>query len=178
MDEHAPQADGELDEIREPLASASTATVQNQLFKRGLRNTFLFGLGPLSPKASRFVARAFTLRYIPAREDIDTLEVFADPAHPQRRAVETVPPGSALVMECRGDAQRRVARGHPRDAHARSGRRGRRDRRLGARLAADLAAPAPRLLGRSLGVDQSRAPPRRRLAGSDRLRRSRPARRS
>jgi regulator of RNase E activity RraA len=99
------EGDPELQEIRALLASASTATVQNQLFKRGLRNVFLFGLTPRNPDACRFVGRAFTLRYIPAREDIDTLAVFRDPAHPQRFAVEHAPPGSVLVMDCRGDAR-------------------------------------------------------------------------
>ena len=60
------------------LGRVSTATIQNQLFKRGLRNTFLFGLAPLSTNACRFVAPASTLRYIPAREDLDVLEVFID----------------------------------------------------------------------------------------------------
>ena len=50
---------------------------------------------------------AFTLRYIPAREDIDTLDVFKDYDHPQRKAIEQVPPGHVLVMDCRG--QKRAA---------------------------------------------------------------------
>jgi regulator of RNase E activity RraA len=44
-----------------------------------------------------------TLRYIPAREDLDGLEVFQDPNHPQRRAVEMIGPGKVLVMDCRND---------------------------------------------------------------------------
>lgn len=83
------------------LAEASTATIQSQLFKRGLRNTFLYGLTPLNPEASRFVGEAFTLRYIPAREDLDVMEVFEDPGHPQRAAIESVGPGQVLVMDCR-----------------------------------------------------------------------------
>lgn len=47
------------------------------------------------------VGEAFTLRYIPAREDIDVLAVFQDPAHPQRRAIEEAPRGHVLVMDCR-----------------------------------------------------------------------------
>lgn len=105
MSEAIEPADSELAEIQRLLATTSTATVQNQLFKRGLRNVFLFGLSPRNPRACRFVARAFTLRYIPAREDLDTLGVFRDPAHPQRFAVEAVPPGSVLVMDCRGDGR-------------------------------------------------------------------------
>ncbi|HUZ54600.1 MAG TPA: ribonuclease activity regulator RraA [Streptosporangiaceae bacterium] len=93
------------------LSRASTATLQTQLFARGLRNTFLFGLRPLDPRASRFVGEAFTLRYIPAREDIDVLETFSDPAHPQRRAIESVGPGQVLVMDCRGEG-RAASAGH------------------------------------------------------------------
>lgn len=85
------------------LATASTATIQSQLFKRGLRNTFLFGLRSVNPEASGFVGEAFTLRYIPAREDLDVLDVFRDPNHPQRKAVEEVGPGQVLVMDCRND---------------------------------------------------------------------------
>jgi regulator of RNase E activity RraA len=93
------------------LSQATTATISTQLFARGLRNTFLFGLRPLNPAACRFVAEAYTLRYIPAREDRDVLEVFRDPRHPQRRAIESVPPGQVLVMDCRGDA-RAASAGH------------------------------------------------------------------
>jgi regulator of RNase E activity RraA len=49
------------------------------------------------------VGEAFTLRYIPSREDIDVSSVFEDPEHPQRKAVETVPPGHVLVIDCRQD---------------------------------------------------------------------------
>jgi regulator of RNase E activity RraA len=87
------------------LRRASTATLTTQLFKRGLRNTFLAGLRPLSPTSARFVGEAFTLRYIPAREDLDVVEVFQDPDHPQRKAIETIGPGQVLVMDCRGDAR-------------------------------------------------------------------------
>ncbi|HJP22103.1 MAG TPA: ribonuclease activity regulator RraA [Alphaproteobacteria bacterium] len=90
------------DDTRERLAGISTATLTTQLFKRGLSNVFLFGLQPANPAAVNFVAEAFTLRYIPSREDIDTLEVFKDYDHPQRKAVETVPLGQALVIDCRG----------------------------------------------------------------------------
>lgn len=87
------------------LMTASTATLTTVLFKRGLRNVFMQGLLPLSKDAARFVAPAFTLRYIPAREDLDPLKVFEDRRHPQRVAVEECPPGYVLVMDSRGDAQ-------------------------------------------------------------------------
>jgi regulator of RNase E activity RraA len=85
------------------LARASTATITTQLFQRGLRNQFLNGLTPLNPAACRFVGEAMTLRSIPAREDLDRVEVFRDPNHPQRKAIETVGPGQVLVLDCRGD---------------------------------------------------------------------------
>lgn len=93
------------------LATVSTATITTQLLRRGLRNTFLHGLRPLSARSARLVGPAFTLRYIPAREDIDVVESFENPAHPQRVAVESAPAGSVLVMDCRRDG-RAASAGH------------------------------------------------------------------
>jgi regulator of RNase E activity RraA len=90
--------------VLEQLRSVSTATVTTQLFARGIRNAFLVGVAPLNPRCARFAGEAFTLRYIPAREDLDVLSVFRDYDHPQRRAVETVGPHQVLVMDCRRDA--------------------------------------------------------------------------
>src|SRR5437016_899436 len=89
----------------ELLGRASTATITTQLLARGLRNTFLEGLRPINPNHSRLVGEAFTLRYIPAREDVDTLAVFEDYDHPQRKAVESVGPGQVLVMDCRNQGR-------------------------------------------------------------------------
>ncbi|WP_214416585.1 ribonuclease activity regulator RraA [Sphaerisporangium fuscum] len=89
-------------EVVEALRRVSTATVTTQLFARGLRNTFLAGLRPLNPSCARIAGEAFTLRHIPAREDLDVLSVFKDHDHPQRLAVESVGPGQVLVMDCRG----------------------------------------------------------------------------
>jgi regulator of RNase E activity RraA len=94
------------DETIEQLRHVSTATLTTQLFKRGLRNVFLQGVAPLAkpaPGAPNLVGPAFTLRNIPAREDLDHVGVFQDPDHPQRKAVESAPPGSVLVQDCRGD---------------------------------------------------------------------------
>jgi len=85
------------------LSQASTATISTQLFQRGLRNTFLNGVRPLNPRHCRFVGEALTLRSIPAREDLDQVDAFKDPNHPQRKAIETIGPGQVLVFECRGD---------------------------------------------------------------------------
>jgi regulator of RNase E activity RraA len=94
------------DATLELLRHVSTATLTTQLFKRGLRNVFLQGVAPLkkpAPDAPNLVGPAFTLRNIPAREDLDHVGVFQDPDHPQRKAVESAPPGSVLVQDCRGD---------------------------------------------------------------------------
>ena len=92
------------DTTREILMTVGTATLCTLLFKRGLRNVFIQGVGRINNEDVRMVGRAYTLRYIPAREDLDTLDVFRDPAHPQRAAVEQIPEGHVLVMDCRGDA--------------------------------------------------------------------------
>lgn len=90
------------DGVLEALRKVSTATITTRLLARGLRRTFLTGLSPANPDATRMVGEAFTLRYIPAREDLDILSVFDDYDHPQRRAIEQTPPGSVLVIDCRG----------------------------------------------------------------------------
>ena len=94
---------GEDATIRSGLLAVSTATLTTALFKRGLRNTFIQGARPLDARHCRMAGPAFTLRYIPAREDLDTLSVFQDPRHPQRHAVETIPPGAVMVIDSRGD---------------------------------------------------------------------------
>jgi regulator of RNase E activity RraA len=90
-------------QVTEFLSGVSTATLTAELFTHGLRNTFLSGVRSLNPAAARFVGDAFTLRYIPAREDLDVVDGFADPEHPQRRAIENLSSGRVLVVDCRGD---------------------------------------------------------------------------
>ncbi|HEX6685229.1 MAG TPA: ribonuclease activity regulator RraA [Candidatus Limnocylindrales bacterium] len=89
------------DAVLAQLRECSTATLTTQLMRRGLRNTFLAGLRPLNPAKARFAGPAFTLRYIPSREDIDVPEVFQDRNHPQRVAIEATPPGHVLIMDSR-----------------------------------------------------------------------------
>jgi len=86
------------------LLTVGTATLCTLLFKRGLRNCFIQGVSRLNNDSVRLVGPAYTLRYIPAREDLDRMEVFRNPDHPQRAAVEKIPQGHVLVMDCRGDA--------------------------------------------------------------------------
>lgn len=92
-------------EVQNALSIASTATIQNQLFIRGFHNRFLNGVVLRTPSHERFVAEAFTLRFIPAREDLDQVEAFKNPNHPQRVAIESVGPGQALIVDSRNDAR-------------------------------------------------------------------------
>jgi regulator of RNase E activity RraA len=101
----------ESEETRGLLANVSTATIATVLFGRGLRNTVLHGLYSLAPTKSNMVGTAATVRYIPAREDIDVLDVYKDYDHPQRAAIEATPPGAVLVADCRG-VDRAAAAGH------------------------------------------------------------------
>src|SRR6201985_1559266 len=90
---------------RTKLKSVSTATVATALFKRGLRIQMIQDVHPLGPDQPTLVGEAFTLRYMPAREDLNKLDVFRDRSHPQRRAIEDCPPGAVLVMDSRKDAR-------------------------------------------------------------------------
>ncbi|WP_026350259.1 ribonuclease activity regulator RraA [Bordetella sp. FB-8] len=92
-------------DVRRKLMGVSTATLCTALFKRGLRNQFVQNVHPLNPDLPNMVGPAFTLRYIPAREDLNTIKVFEDRGHPQRVAIETCPEGAVLVMDSRKDAR-------------------------------------------------------------------------
>ena len=90
---------------REILMNVSVATLATALFKRGLRNQVIQDVHPVARKGKNMVGPAFTLRYMPAREDRNQLVEFRNPEHPQRKAIETCPPGHVLVMDSRKDAR-------------------------------------------------------------------------
>jgi regulator of RNase E activity RraA len=90
---------------RDKFKTVSTATICTALFKRGLRNQYIQDVRPLNPAAGPMVGEAFTLRYIPAREDLNPITVFQDRSHPQRKAVEECPPGAVFVIDSRKDAR-------------------------------------------------------------------------
>jgi len=90
---------------RSKLMRISTASIATALFKRGLRNQYVQGVQPVVRKPGNMVGQAFTLRYIPAREDRNDISVFRNEDHPQRVAVEQCPPGHVLVMDSRKDAR-------------------------------------------------------------------------
>src|SRR5690606_32372515 len=92
-------------ETRDKLKTVSTATISTILFKRGLRSQFIQDVKPLNPDQPTLVGEAYTLRYIPAREDLNPITVFQDPNHPQRKAVDECPPGAVVVLDSRKDAR-------------------------------------------------------------------------
>lgn len=96
---------------REKLMGVSTATLATLLFKRGLRNQFIQNVQRLSVSTQNMVGEAFTLRYMPAREDRNGIEVFQNRAHPQRKAIEECPKGAVLVIDSRKDARAASAGG-------------------------------------------------------------------
>jgi len=96
---------GLAEETRRLLELTSTATLTTQLFKRGLRNTFVQGVRRVTPGHGVMVGEAFTLRMIPAREDLDHPDMFTDRSHPQRRAIEECPPGAVLAIDCRKETR-------------------------------------------------------------------------
>ena len=98
-------------DTRQKLMGVSTATLCTALFKRGLRHQFIQDVRPLNPGLPNMVGPAYTLRYIPAREDLNDIGVFKDRTHPQRQAVEECPPGAVLVIDSRKDARAASAGG-------------------------------------------------------------------
>jgi regulator of RNase E activity RraA len=90
---------------RDKLKTVSTATLTTALFKRGLRRQMIQDVRPLDPAKPTMVGEAFTLRYMPAREDLNPITVFQDRGHPQRKAVEECPPGAVFVIDSRKDAR-------------------------------------------------------------------------
>ncbi len=90
-----PLPSGLLDTLRR----ASTASITAELFKLGIRHSFMTGVAPLSPD-DRMVGEAVTLRYLPYREDLT--QSVADPEHPQRKTIDNIQAGGILVIDARG----------------------------------------------------------------------------
>ena len=83
------------------LAQVTTATLTTLLLKKGLRNVWLRGTRPLRPGQPRLVGRAFTLRFVPAREDLATPESWSSPIS-TRAAIEDMPAGCIAVVDAMG----------------------------------------------------------------------------
>lgn len=87
--------------IVETLSHVSTATLTTVLLKKGLRNVWMRGTKPLRPGQARLVGSAFTLRFIPAREDLATPESWSKPIS-TRAAIEAMPAGCIIVADAMG----------------------------------------------------------------------------
>jgi regulator of RNase E activity RraA len=85
----------------EILSRVTTATLTTLLLKMGLRNVWLRGTRPLRAGQPRLVGRAFTLRFVPAREDLATPESWSSPIS-TRAAIEDMPPGCIAVVDAMG----------------------------------------------------------------------------
>ncbi|WP_457587664.1 ribonuclease activity regulator RraA [Ensifer canadensis] len=88
-------------EIKDILAGVTTATLTTILLKKGLRNVWLRGAMPLKPGQGRIIGRAFTLRFVPAREDLATPESWSSPKS-TRAAIEAMPDGCIAVVDAMG----------------------------------------------------------------------------
>jgi regulator of RNase E activity RraA len=88
-------------EIINVLSQVTTATLTTILLKKGLRNVWMRGTRALRPGQPRLVGRAFTLRFVPAREDLATPASWASPIS-TRAAIEAMPPGCIAVVDSMG----------------------------------------------------------------------------
>jgi regulator of RNase E activity RraA len=87
--------------IAETLARVTTATLTTLLLKKGLRNVWMRGTRPLDPGQPRLVGPAFTLRFVPGREDLATPESWSKPIS-TRSAIEAMPEGCIAVVDAMG----------------------------------------------------------------------------
>lgn len=88
-------------ELKSILAGVTTATLTTILLKKGLRNVWMRGALPIKPGQGRVVGRAFTLRFVPAREDLATPESWSSPKS-TRAAIEAMPEGCIAVVDAMG----------------------------------------------------------------------------
>ena len=120
--------------------TVSTATLTTALFKRGLRNQFVQDVRPLNPAAGPMVGEAYTLRYIPAREDLNPITVFRDRCASAAQGGRGMPARRRARHRQSQGCARRVGGVDPRRAADEARRRRRRDRRRLSRLAGNRAA--------------------------------------
>ena len=92
-------------DLKKIFLYSSVATICTALFKKGLKNQYIQGVYPLNTRLPNMVGLAYTVRYIPAREDLNGIEVFKNPHHPQRVAIEECPKDYVLIFDSRKDAR-------------------------------------------------------------------------
>lgn len=95
----------ELDDgVRRTLLRVGTANVANALLARGFRNVMMQGVSSLADGQEKLVGPAYTLRFIPAREDLDDMENYARDDNLHRLAIEQCPSGAVLVIDAFGSS--------------------------------------------------------------------------
>lgn len=92
-------------EVQQKLIAAGTAAIANVLYRRGFRHVMPEGIQPLSSDQAATVGRAFTLRFIPSREDLDSMDVYSRDDNLHRRAIEECPEGSVLVIDAQANTR-------------------------------------------------------------------------
>ena len=90
---------------RERLQAVSVATISTCLYRAGLKVACPHGIRPVAPNLPRMVGAAFTLRFIPAREDIGGAASYTAGGNVHQQAFEQCPPGGVLVMDTRGETR-------------------------------------------------------------------------
>src|ERR1700721_2921356 len=90
------------DAVFEILRKVTTATITTMLLRKGIRRCWMNGPKPIGPAGSRIVGRAFTLRFVPVREDVATIESWGNPVS-TRAAVEEMPEGSVVIPQAMVD---------------------------------------------------------------------------
>jgi regulator of RNase E activity RraA len=158
-------------DTREKLKSVSVATLTTALFKRGFRVQCIQDVHPLNPNAGNMVGEAFTLRYIPAREDLNPITVFQDRSHPQRKAIEECPPGAVFVIDSRKDPRAASAGGILVSRLMKRGAAGIVTDGGFSRFTGDREAAVSGLSQPSLRADEPHHPSRDRRQRADRVRR-------
>ncbi|MEA2852077.1 MAG: hypothetical protein QOE02_2096, partial [Rhodospirillaceae bacterium] len=91
-------------DLRDALAKVGTSTLTGVLNRRGLRSMTLYDVWPLRPEQPRMVGIAFTMRFIPSREDKDG-PTSTNRSTVQPQAMEECPPGHVLMIDSRGDSR-------------------------------------------------------------------------
>ena len=112
--------------LAEKFKKISTATLTMQLLKRGIKSIWMYGPRPLGQYQKRIAGPAYTLRFIPGREDLNGPDILKRTDLAQRRAIEECPPGYVLVVDALGredGASGRARRGQEVEAASEEKRR-------------------------------------------------------
>jgi regulator of RNase E activity RraA len=93
------------DQDRERLRQVSVATITTCLYRAGVKLACPHGIRPVAANLPRMVGEAFTLRFIPARDDLDGIASYSASGNVHQRVFEECPPGQVLVMDTRGETR-------------------------------------------------------------------------